>query len=38
MFIQFIKNIKMPHYDRIDVSEEVGINKTNASKECNICH
>ena len=25
-------------YDRIDISEESGINKTNASKECDICH
>ena len=23
---------------RIDISEESGINKTNASKECDICH
>ena len=23
-------------YDRIDISEESGINKTNASKECDI--
>ena len=28
----------MPEYDRIDISEEVDINKTNASKECDICH
>ena len=26
----------MLEYDRIDISE--GINKTSASKECNICH
>ena len=25
-------------YDRIDISEGIDINKTNASKECNICH
>ena len=25
-------------YDRIDVSEGIDINKTNAWKECNICH
>ena len=24
--------------DRIDVSEEIDINKTNASKKCKICH
>ena len=25
-------------YDRIDVSEEIDVHKTNASKECGICH
>ena len=25
-------------YDRIDISEGIDINKTNASKECHICH
>ena len=25
-------------YDRIDVSEGSDINKTSASKECDICH
>ena len=24
--------------DRIDFSEEIDINKTNASKDCDICH
>ena len=28
----------MLEYDRIDISEGIGINKTNASKECDICH
>ena len=28
----------MFYYDRIDVSEGIDINKTGASKECNICH
>ena len=28
----------MLEYDRIDISEGIGINKTNASKECYICH
>ena len=28
----------MLEYDRIDISEEMDINTTNASKECNICH
>ena len=28
----------MLEYDRIDVSEGIDINKTNPSKECNMCH
>ena len=28
----------MVEYDRIDISEEIDIDKTNKSKECNICH
>ena len=28
----------MLEYDRIDISEEIDINKTNGSKECDICH
>ena len=28
----------MVKYDRIDISEGTDINKTNASKECKICH
>ena len=28
----------MLEYDRIDISEGIDINKTNASKECYICH
>ena len=28
----------MVYYDRIDASEEININKTSVSKECNICH
>ena len=28
----------MLYYDRIDVSEGIDINKTSASKECDICH
>ena len=28
----------MLHYDTIDVSETIDVNKTNESKECNICH
>ena len=29
---------KMLEYDRIDISEEIDIEKTNKSNECNICH
>ena len=25
-------------YDKIDISEGIDINKTNLSKECDICH
>ena len=28
----------MLEYDKKDISEGIGINKTNASKECDICH
>ena len=28
----------MLYYDRIDVSEGIHVNKTSASKECDICH
>ena len=28
----------MLYYNRIDVSEEIGVNKTSESKKCNICH
>ena len=28
----------MLEYDRIDISEEIDVNKTSASKECDICH
>ena len=28
----------MLYYDRIDVSEEIDVNKTSASKECDVCH
>ena len=27
----------MLYFDRIDVSEGIDVNKTNASKECDIC-
>ena len=28
----------MLEYERIDISEGTDINKTNLSKECDICH
>ena len=28
----------MLEYERIDISEGVDVNKTNLSKECDICH
>ena len=28
----------MLQYERIDVSEGIGVNKTSASKECEVCH
>ena len=28
----------MLEYDKTDISKGIDINKTNASKECNICH
>ena len=28
----------MLDFDRINVSEEIDVNKTSASKECDICH
>ena len=31
-------NINILYYDRINVSEGIDINKTNESKECDVCH
>ena len=28
----------MLEYDKIDVSQGIDVNETDASKECNICH
>ena len=28
----------MLRYQKIDISEGININKTNASKECEVCH
>ena len=30
--------MKMLEYDRIDISEGIDMDKTNKSKECDICH
>ena len=30
--------MKMLYYDRIELSERIDINKTSASKSCDICH
>ena len=29
---------KMLEYNKLDISEDIDINKTSASKECDICH
>ena len=34
----FVWIIKMLQYEKIDVSERIGINKTSAPKECMLCH
>ena len=31
-------NINLQYYDRIDVAVRIDINKTRASKECDICY
>ena len=28
----------MLHYEKIDVSEGIDVNKTSTSKECELCH
>ena len=38
MSIEITNNIKRLYYNRINVSEGIDINKTSASKECDICH
>ena len=32
------RRIKMLEYDWIDISEVIDVNKTNLSKECELCH
>ena len=36
--LQVYTNYKNLYCDRSDISEEIGINKTSASKEYNICN
>ena len=31
-------NYKMLEYDKLDISANIDINKTSASKECDVCH
>ena len=33
-----MNNIRMLYFDRIDVSKGIDVNKTSASKECDIFH
>ena len=33
-----MNNKKMLYFDKIDFSEGIDVNKTSASKECNVCH
>ena len=37
-YMNVYANYKILYDDRIDVSEGTDLNKTNASKECNIYH
>ena len=34
---KLLNNIKMLHFDKIDVSKGTDVNKTSASKDCDIC-
>ena len=33
-----LHKLLMLKYDKIDITDEVDINKANGSKECDICH
>ena len=37
-FDDCLHEVWMLEYDRIDISEGINVNKTIASKECDICH
>ena len=34
----YLYDVKILEYDRINISEGIDINKTNAFKDCDICH
>ena len=34
----FMNYVSKRPYDRIDISEGIDVNKTRASKDCDICH
>ena len=36
--IEIMRDKPRKEYARIHISEAIDVNKTNASKECNICH
>ena len=38
MSTYIMNNIKMLYFDRPDISEWTDVNKTSASKECDISH
>ena len=38
VYVSKRQRIKMLQYKRIDISEGIDVNKTNLSKECDICH
>ena len=39
MSVKIINKIKMLHYNKIDISEEININKTSGFKKCcDVCY
>ena len=38
VLVWFVWFVKILQYKRIEVSEGIDVNKTNASKECMLCH
>ena len=37
-FNKYLYELEMLEYDKIDISKGIDVNKTNLSKECDICH